>query len=356
MVANARESIEWPDAELERLEDCPVCATSLDDAGLDGLADPLRPDDPAVWRLLRCPTCDCLSLSPRPTTASIGRAYSEYFTHGPPAAPTDPTGPIAGARRQVRDGEWRNAYGYGAAGGVGALARVLSQAPWVRAAAARTIRSIPAPGPGMRLLDVGCANGEYLLQMKALGWAVEGIETDPIARAHAEAAGIPVRGGLLDASVESESFDAITLGHVIEHVHDPAGFLGECFRVLRPGGTLWLATPNVHARGLREFGRAYVQLDPPRHLTLFSRPAMKSLLGRVGFVDVGEEGAVPQASAWTYPRSHAVRSGMGSHPEVLPALPIRLRAKALAADVRAHFSPRRAEEIVMTARKPPRDD
>ncbi len=344
----------WAASDLEMVADCPICATSLGDADLDELADPLRPDAEDAWRLVRCPTCECLNLSPRPTPQAIGRAYEQYFTHGPPSLPPEPASRLARVRRSARDREWQEAFGYPGPNGTRAPARLLAWAPWVRAAAARTIRSVPAPRPGARLLDVGCANGEYLMQMRDLGWAVQGIETDPIARAHAEAAGIHVRDGLLDASVESDAFDAVTLGHVIEHVHDPAAFLAECFRVLRPDGVIWIATPNVHARGLCEFGRAYVQLDPPRHLTLFSRSAMKSLLGRVGFVDIRDEGALPQASAWTYARSNAIRSGLGSHPDVLPALPARLRIKALATDLLAHFSSRRAEEIVVTGRKPPR--
>lgn len=346
----------WDPGDLEEISSCTVCGAALHSACMSGLADPLRPDDPAVWGMARCPTCGCLCLSPRPTSAAIGRAYQQYFTHGPPVAPPEPATRFARLRRATRDREWAKRFGYPQGGTSSLLVRVLAGAPWVRAAAARTVRSIPAPTPDSRLLDVGCANGEYLLQMRALGWQVEGIETDPVARSHAEDAGIPLRDGLLDSSVKGDAFDAVTLGHVIEHVHDPAAFLTQCLRVLRPGGMLWLATPNVDAAGMREFGPGYVQLDPPRHLTLFTRPAMRSLLGRVGFVGMRDEGALPQASAWTYVRSNAISHGLGSHPDHLPPLPAALRAKALLADLRAHFSPRRAEEIVMTARKPPRAD
>jgi hypothetical protein len=83
---------------------------------------------------------------------------------------------------------------------------------------------------------------------------------------------------------------------------------------------------------------------------------MKALLGRVGFIEIRDERALPQASAWTYARSSAISEGLGSHPSDLPQLPPRLKAKALSADLMAHLSPQRAEEIVMTARKPQRDN
>lgn len=356
MGEHAGDAARWPAGDLEPVGVCTVCGSGHLESAFGGVADPLRPADPPMWCFSRCVTCACLHLSPRPTRDAIGRAYEQYFTHEPPTLPPEPTSRFGMVRRGARNREWSQSLGYSQYESGSRAGRLLLGAPWVRAAAARTVRSVPAPGPGSRLLDVGCANGEYLLQMRALGWDVEGIETDPVARAHAEEAGIAVREGLLDSSVEGDAFDALTMGHVIEHVHDPRAFLGECLRVLRPGGVIWLATPNVDARGLREFGSSYVQLDPPRHLTLFSRTALKALLGKVGFVGVRDEGAVPQASAWTYARSRAIQRGHGSHPEPLPPLPPGLKAKAALADLLAHFSPRHAEEIVLTARKPPRGD
>jgi SAM-dependent methyltransferase len=212
---------------------------------------------------------------------------------------------------------------------------------------------VPAPVRPARLLDVGCANGEYLLQMRALGWEVEGVETDPQAVALAREAGLVVRQGLLEGVFPARSFDVVTLGHVIEHAHDPAAMLAECARVLRPGGLLWLATPNLEAAGHRAFGQDYVQLDPPRHLVLFTRQALRGLLERGGFDQIREAPRVPQALAWTFRRSLAIRRGAGSHPDRLPALPRGLLARAVLADLAAAARPRRAEEIVLVARRGP---
>ena len=64
----------------------------------------------------------------------------------------------------------------------------------------------------------------------------------------------------------------MTLNHVVEHLHDPAGVLRRIAAILRPGGTLWIATPNLHALGHRRYGPDWLALDPPRHLVLFHRP------------------------------------------------------------------------------------
>jgi SAM-dependent methyltransferase len=142
------------------------------------------------------------------------------------------------------------------------------------------------------------------------------------------------------------------MGHVIEHLHDPAAALAECRRVLRPGGMLWVATPNLDAPGHRRFGPDYVQLDPPRHLVLFTRRSLAALLERAGFTGIADQPAVPQARAWTFPRSHAVAVGAGSHASPLPRPPAGVRTRALLADLVAMARPRRGEEIVVCARAP----
>jgi SAM-dependent methyltransferase len=79
------------------------------------------------------------------------------------------------------------------------------------------------------------------------------------------------------------SFDAVVLSHVVEHVADPLALLAACRRLLRPGGTLALATPNIDSRGHERFGAAWLHLDVPRHLFLFSRSGLAALFARVGF-------------------------------------------------------------------------
>ncbi len=80
----------------------------------------------------------------------------------------------------------------------------------------------------MRVLDVGCGNGEFLKRAKGLGWEVYGLDFDPKAVTAAQASGIHATvGDLESARYPSEHFDAVTMSHVIEHLHDPVEALRE---------------------------------------------------------------------------------------------------------------------------------
>jgi SAM-dependent methyltransferase len=73
------------------------------------------------------------------------------------------------------------------------------------------------------------------------------------------------------------------MSHVIEHVHDPVATLGAVFSLLRPGGFLYVDTPNIDALGHESYGRYWRGLEPPRHLVLFNRNSLRDLLRAQGF-------------------------------------------------------------------------
>src|SRR5207249_9170231 len=103
----------------------------------------------------------------------------------------------------------------------------------------------------------------------------------------ARAAGLDAMVGTIEsAPYPPESFEAITLSHVIEHLHDPVGALRACARLLRRDGMLWLATPNLDSPGHHRFGRDWFGLDPPRHLVLFGLDGLGRALEQEGFEKV----------------------------------------------------------------------
>jgi 2-polyprenyl-6-hydroxyphenyl methylase/3-demethylubiquinone-9 3-methyltransferase len=112
------------------------------------------------------------------------------------------------------------------------------------------------PFEGLRLLDVGCGGGLLSEPMARLGAEVVGIDasggTVPVARAHAEAAGLAVdyRHTSTEAllGVGEPAFDVVLAMEVIEHVADPAAFLATLHALLRPGGLLLVSTLNRTAR------------------------------------------------------------------------------------------------------------
>jgi len=142
--------------------------------------------------------------------------------------------------------------------------------------------------PG-KLLEVGCGNGQMLRRMKDEGWDVTGIEIDAQAGIFAQlavgAASVYI-GSLEEAALPDDSFNAITMNHVVEHLHDPIGVLGECYRILKPGGRLVLVTPNTQSLGHARFNRNWVGLDPPRHLYLYSPSSLSTLAQQAGFGEV----------------------------------------------------------------------
>lgn len=102
------------------------------------------------------------------------------------------------------------------------------------------------PPSEIRLLDVGCSSGAFLQIAKNLGFAAEGVEPAPRAAQTAKDTGLIVHCGYLqDIGFPPESFDAITLFEVIEHLREPAGLLMECRRILKPGGILLIGTGNT---------------------------------------------------------------------------------------------------------------
>jgi SAM-dependent methyltransferase len=341
---------QWPAEDLEAVAGCPVCGDERRSIMRNGLRDRVFGAAPGTWRLMRCAGCRSGFLDPRPTTDSIALAYAKYYTHGDHVA--EPTGRLYELRRGLANDYLRARWGYASDPLVPGGRLIGRLAPLRGATVDREIRHLPA-SPGGRLLDVGCGDGAFIAQMSALGWDAEGIEPDPAAAATARATGLRVTEGFLrdlDDDAHAAAFDAITLSHVIEHMHDPAQELAHAHRLLKPGGRLWIATPNLESLGYRRFGRDWLGLDPPRHLVLFTTASLARLLRAAGFEPEPTPRPAPMAIL-SFTQSAAVRDGRqfqagpaGGHR--------RLRLLAAVANRAAAYDPRLADELVAVARRP----
>jgi 2-polyprenyl-3-methyl-5-hydroxy-6-metoxy-1,4-benzoquinol methylase len=292
--------------------------------------------------LYRCLGCGSAFLDPRPTREAIGLAYGgDYYTHE--VAVIEPV--TTGLRAAILNGYLNARWGYARtpASRLGRFARLL---PKRRAYVDRLVRHLPAARG--RLLDVGSGGGSFVAWMRGLGWDAEGLEPDPAAAERASAAGVPVTAASLEAApFEPGSFDAVTMSHVIEHLHDPAAGLETCRRLLRPGGTLWLATPNLAGYGHATFGRAWIGLDPPRHLVVFTRESLLRAVERAGF----SIASAPRdySAAGAFPCSAVVAAG-GDPQDPAAVVQHRSRARVLAAHIIGALRPNRAEEAIVIAR------
>lgn len=275
---------QWPEADLERVDRCPICSGQQRSQLHEDLKDHLF-GTPGTWTLYRCSTCNSAYLDPRPTLNSIGRAYSQYYTH---VSNDIPTGIIKTLSRRARNGYLNRNWGSHLVPASYWLGKIVAAVPSLRAKADHELmRSFPKTEKGHALLDVGCGSGQFLELIKAAGWDVRGIDVDEKAVAAARKRGLDVAvGGLELYAGQNEIFDAITLSHVIEHVHDPLDVLKNCYRLLKKGGCLWIETPNLDGLGYSQFGKYWRGLEPPRHLVIFTTSSLRTLLKNTGFRDI----------------------------------------------------------------------
>jgi SAM-dependent methyltransferase len=139
-------------------------------------------------------------------------------------------------------------------------------------------------GPG-RILDVGCGAGQFLEVATRRGWQAEGTEISGAARPFLERRHVRLHAVDLPALVIPYRYDAITLFEVLEHVEAPLAYLETSIRLLRPGGWLYLTTPNFDGLSRRLRGAKW-RVVATEHLSYFSPASLRRALGRAGFTGV----------------------------------------------------------------------
>lgn len=134
------------------------------------------------------------------------------------------------------------------------------------------------------LLDVGAGTGAFANIMQQAGWNVKGLEPDETARANA-LNNYKMQLEELKAldNFEENTFDAITLWHVLEHVHELHTYLKKFLEILKPAGRLIIAVPNYTSYDAGYYKQYWAAYDVPRHLYHFSPKSMNFLLEQEGF-------------------------------------------------------------------------
>lgn len=237
---------------------------------------------PGRWSLMRCRGCDLVWLNPRPLPEEIGKLYEDYHTHVVPSGNVNRKR-LGRIRTLVKNSILRSSYGYRIEGARSFLGWLLSRLGPLREMVGGSVLWLHFREKG-RLLDIGCGNGQFLARMRDLGWEVMGIEPDPeavrIAREHF---GLEViQGTVEEVKLPEQSFDVITMNHVVEHLLEPVVVLTKLRRLLKPGGKFIIVTPNAASLGRRFFKRNWLHWDPPRHIFIFSPRSLQSCAERAG--------------------------------------------------------------------------
>lgn len=128
------------------------------------------------------------------------------------------------------------------------------------------------------LLDIGAGTGDFLLEAKNQNWTITGIEPNDKAKTIAISKGVTFAESL--AVLENQSFDVITMWHVLEHVPDLEKQIQELKRLLKPTGTIIIAVPNYKSFDAKHYGKFWAAYDVPRHLWHFSKTSIEKLFSR----------------------------------------------------------------------------
>jgi 2-polyprenyl-3-methyl-5-hydroxy-6-metoxy-1,4-benzoquinol methylase len=135
------------------------------------------------------------------------------------------------------------------------------------------------------ILDIGSGTGYFAGAMKKAGWLVKGIEINEKAR------NFSISQFKLDitapdkiSALETDSFDCITLWHVLEHFHDPFNYISEILRLLKPGAACIIALPNCSSYDAKYYERFWAAYDVPRHLWHFDPDTFRLFSEKTGII------------------------------------------------------------------------
>lgn len=226
---------------------CPNCG-SEDRKTVHTVAD-LNWKQAGTFTIVRCGSCGTVYLSPAPTLEEYAGIYPpEYYSH-------------AGLVSEPSEKDKR----YFERGFIDR---------------SKTLESFRKPG---KILDVGSNRGFMLARLKSRGWDTWGAEISAPACDYAvNALGLDKEkiycGDFLSMDIPEGGFDMITLFDVLEHMENPRAVLEKCRKLLKPGGGIFLQVPNYNSAGRLLFGKYWIHLDAPRHLTHFTTSSLKGFM------------------------------------------------------------------------------
>nr|VFK62323.1 MAG: Methyltransferase domain-containing protein [Candidatus Kentron sp. UNK]VFK70419.1 MAG: Methyltransferase domain-containing protein [Candidatus Kentron sp. UNK] len=266
------------DIRTKQKENCPLCETEGDYLHRDLKERLFFNCHGYSWNIRVCKnmTCRHMWIDPSPIKEDLHKLYTEYYTHDLKIS----IGPLKKFYQEIIEQYFCVMFNYPSRkrGTTKWIWPLLYFFPWRLPLLNRKIMYLPYVKDG-RLLEIGFGNGERLGLLSSLGWQAIGVDFDQTSVNNGLREGLRVSlGDVTEQKYPDDYFDAIISSHVIEHIPDPKAWLDECMRILKPGGRLICTTPNNRSLGHSLFERNWRDLDPPRHLHIFSPASLCSLI------------------------------------------------------------------------------
>lgn len=236
---------------MKTLNSCPLCSSQNIKSHLNIKDHFLTKEDFSVYE---CSECGFRFTNPRPEDENLGAYYKseEYIAHS-----NTRKGIVANIYQIVRNFTIR-----------------------------RKVQMLAGKRREGSILDIGCATGEFLDAFQKRGWKAYGVEPDLDAARYASSHyGLNVYPEDQIEKFENESFDIVTMWHVLEHVSDFHQRIKEIKRILKPEGIIVIAVPNPDSHDAIEYGIFWAAWDVPRHLSHFSQENIQKLCGEYNGMD-----------------------------------------------------------------------
>ncbi len=233
---------------MEIIEQCPLCGKSKLDDFLECADFSISKEK---FNIVKCASCGFIFTNPRPEENKIAKYYNSeiYISHH-----ANKKGLIPWAYRIIRNIQFVNKTN---------LIKGFFKTP-------------------VSILDIGCGTGDFLGFCKSLQWQTTGVEPSLEARQLASEKKITVYD-LNYLNTTNDTFDAITMWHVLEHVHNLAERLQQLSARLKENGIIVIAVPNHNSKDAKHYGPAWAAYDVPRHLSHFTTTSIQNLFKPYGF-------------------------------------------------------------------------
>jgi len=234
---------------MELLSACPVCDNETFTVFLECPDHFLSKE---IFAISKCNNCGFLFTNPRPKARKLSSYYKsdDYISH-------------SNSRKGFQN--------------------LLYQ--WVRnytiAGKLKLINTYKQQGS---ILDIGCATGEFLNYCKTKKWNALGIEPDESARQKGiEKYSLVIEDESHLTTISKDSFDVITMWHVLEHVPLLNERIDQLHKLLRADGYLFIAVPNANSQDAKFYNSFWAAYDVPRHLYHFTKDTIALLFSKHSF-------------------------------------------------------------------------